>query len=333
MLELAHPWALLLLLLPAAMLLLPAYRESRDSVKVPFFDKLVTLSEQRPQSGAMILRRDRAQRFLVGFMWCCLVLGAAQPQWVGAPVEQQKSGRDLMVAVDLSGSMETRDITLPDGSAVDRLTAVKRVLAELANEREGDRLGLIVFGNAAYLQTPFTDDHRVWTQLLDETEIGMAGQSTVFGDAIGLAIKLFRESDSDNRVLIMLTDGNDTGSTVPPIDAAKVAAANNIRIYTIAIGDPASVGEEALDLHTIERVSGVTGGQDFQALDQTQLQRAYAAIGELEPNLYETVSFRPKQSLHWLPVAIALLLYTVYHSWGTWRTWRDASRAERSRAA
>ena len=200
MYELAHPWALMLLALPLVMWLLPAYRESRDSVRVPFFDKLVEFSEQRPGTGAMILRRDRIQRFLVGFMWLCLVLAAAKPQWVGAPIEQQKSGRDLMIAVDLSGSMETRDFALPDGETVDRLQAVKQVLSELADQRASDRLGLIVFGSAAYLQTSFTDDHIVWEQLLTETEIGMAGQSTVFGDAIGLAIKLFRESQSDNQI-------------------------------------------------------------------------------------------------------------------------------------
>ncbi|MEZ5504128.1 MAG: VWA domain-containing protein [Halioglobus sp.] len=319
MIELAHPWAGALLVLPLLMRLLPAYRESRESVRVPFFAKLVELSEQRPESGAMILRRDRAQLFLVGFMWLCLVLAAAKPEWVGAPIEQQKSGRDLMVAVDLSGSMETRDFVLPDGETVDRLQAVKHVLAELSEQRSSDRLGLIVFGSAAYLQTPFTDDHAVWQQLLSETEIGMAGQSTVFGDAIGLAIKLFKDSDSDNRVLIILTDGNDTGSTVPPIDAAKVAAAYNIRIYTIAIGDPASVGEDALDVDTLDRVSQLTGGQHFQALDQKALQGAYQAIADLEPELYETVSFRPRQSLHWLPISIAMVLYTVYHGIGSLR--------------
>ncbi|MEJ2531784.1 MAG: VWA domain-containing protein [Halioglobus sp.] len=322
MLELAHPWALALLALPVLMRLLPAYKESRDSVKVPFFDKLVELSQQRPQSGAMILRRDRAQRFLVGFMWLCLVVSAAKPEWVGAPVEQQKSGRDLMVAVDLSGSMETRDFTLPGGQTVDRLQAVKYVLEDLADQRASDRLGLIVFGTAAYLQTPFTDDHLVWARLLEETEIGMAGPSTVFGDAIGLAIKLFMDSDSDNRVLIMLTDGNDTGSTVPPVDAAKVAATKEIRIYTIAIGDPAAVGEEALDIETLERVSAVTGGQHFEALDREQLRAAYEAIGELEPELYETISYRPRQSLHWVPVGLAVALYVVYHSVAAWRSSR-----------
>ena len=322
MLELTHPWLLLLLVLPLVMRLMPAYKQSRDSVKVPFFSPLVELSEERPETGAMIVQRDRIQRFLVAFMWLCLVLAAAKPTWVGAPVEQQKSGRDLMVAVDLSGSMEARDFTLPDGSEVDRLQAVKYVLANAGDQHASDRLGLIVFGSAAYLQTPFTDDHAVWGQLLEETEIGMAGQSTVFGDAIGLAIKLFLEGDSDNRVLIILTDGNDTGSTVPPIDAAKVAATHDIRIYTIAIGDPSAVGEEALDLDTIQRVSEVTGGKDFQALDRQQLADAARTIAELEPELYETVSFRPRQSLHWLPVAVIFLLYWLYHSWGAWQTWR-----------
>ena len=327
MFELAHPWALALLLLPLLMRLLPAYKESRDSVRVPFFDKLVTLSEQRPETGAMVLQRDRAQQLLVNFMWLCLVLAAAKPEWIGPPVEQQKSGRDLMIAVDLSGSMEARDFTLPDGTQVDRLETVKYVLAKLADQHASDRLGLIVFGNAPYLQSPFTDDHKVWTQLLADTQIGMAGQSTAFGDAIGLAIKLFKESDSDNRVLIMLTDGNDTASMVPPVDAAKVAATEDIRIYTIAIGDPASVGEEALDIATLQRVSEVSGGRYFQAFDQQQLAGAYEAIGELEPELYETISFRPRQSLHWAPISVALSLYLLYHSFWAWRSWRSARAA------
>ncbi|MEM1155197.1 MAG: VWA domain-containing protein [Pseudomonadota bacterium] len=330
MVELAYPWALALLVLPLLMRLLPDYKESRDSIKVPFFDKLVELSEQRPQTGAMVLRRDRAQLFLVGFTWLCLVLAAAKPQWIGAPIEQQKSGRDLMIAVDLSGSMEATDFALPDGTQVDRLEAVKYVLAELGDQRVSDRLGLIVFGNAPYLQSPFTDDHLIWAELLAETEIGMAGQSTAFGDAIGLAIKLFRENDSDNRVLIILTDGNDTGSMVPPVDAAKVAVSENIRIYTIAIGDPASVGEEALDIETLKRVSDITGGAYFQAFDRVELESAYQAIGELEPELYETISFRPKESLHWIPIGAALILYLLYHGIAAWQS---RSQAETARAA
>ncbi|MFK8048510.1 MAG: VWA domain-containing protein [Halioglobus sp.] len=327
MFELAHPWLLLLLVLPFFMVLLPAYKESRDSVKVPFFEKLVTLSEQNPQTGAKILQRDMAQRVLVTIMWIALVIAGAKPQWIGPPIEQKKSGRDLMIAVDLSGSMEAKDFKLPNGRTVDRLEAVKFLLGDLAEQRSSDRLGLLVFGSAAYLQTPFTDDHTVWTQLLQDTQIGMAGQSTVIGDAIGLAIKLFREGQSDNRVLIILTDGNDTGSVVPPIDAAKVAAVHNIRIYSIAMGDPTTVGEEAIDFKTIERIAQVTGGRAFEALDQVQLEQAYQTIGELEPELYETTSFRPRKSLHYLPIGFALTLFWIYHCVRAWRYWREQGRS------
>jgi Ca-activated chloride channel family protein len=311
--ELAHPLWLLLLPLPLLLRRLPAFKHRRDSVKVPFFNRLVELSEESPQTGAVVLMRSTLQKILVVFTWLCLVLAAAKPEWVSAPVEQTRSARDLMVAVDLSGSMQATDFSTPDGQQVDRLQAVKLVLAELSEQRAGDRLGLIVFGSAPYLQAPFTEDHDTWRTLLEETEIGMAGQSTVFGDAIGLAIHLFEKSDTRNRVLIMLTDGNDTGSKVPPVEAAKVARSRDIRIYTIAIGDPTSVGEEELDIITLKRVAELTGGAYFQALDRTELERAYAEIGELEPELYESTSFRPRYSLHHIPVALVMLYYGLYH--------------------
>ncbi len=313
MIELAHPLWLLLLPLPLLLRRLPAFKHRRDSVKVPFFSRLVELSEESPQTGAVVLMRSSLQKILVVFTWLCLVLAAAKPEWVSAPIEQTRSARDLMVAVDLSGSMQATDFSTPDGQQLDRLQAVKLVLAELSRQRAGDRLGLIVFGSAPYLQAPFTEDHDTWRTLLEETEIGMAGQSTVFGDAIGLAIHLFEKSDTSNRVLIMLTDGNDTGSKVPPVEAAKVARSRDIRIYTIAIGDPTSVGEEELDITTLKRVAELTGGAYFQALDRAELARAYAAIGELEPELYESTSFRPRYSLHHIPVALVMLYYGIYH--------------------
>ena len=312
MFELAHPWALALLAIPLVMRLVPAYRESRDSVKVPFFDKLVELSQQRPDTGAMILTRDRAQRFLVGFMWLALVLAAAKPEWVGPPIEQQKSGRDLMVAVDLSGSMEVQDFALPSGATVNRLEAVKRVLQELAAQRASDRLGLIVFGNAAYLQSPFTDDHLIWQQLLQETEIGMAGQSTVFGDAIGLAIKLFMEGGSENRVLIMLTDGNDTGSLIPPERAAEISHDNGVVVHTIAIGDPTSVGEQALDEVTLGNIATTTGGGYFHASDRRELEAIYDHIDEINPREVETQSYRPIIDLYHWPLAAGILISLLY---------------------
>lgn len=310
-LSFAAPWAFLLVPLPLLMRFLPPYRESRDAVRAPFFERLILASETRPQRGAMVLMRRRGQQLLVLSMWLALVLAAARPQWVGDPIEHQRAGRDLMIAVDLSGSMETADFTDNLGEKVDRLTAVKAVLQRLLNERQGDRLGLIVFGNAAYLQAPFTEDHSTWATLLAETRIRMAGPSTVFGDAIGLSIKLFEEAKTDNRVLLVLTDGNDTGSVVPPIDAAIVAAARNIRIYPIAIGDPASAGNEAIDQRTLDRVAEVTGGRSFTALDRQALNEAFTLLAELEPSVFERLSFRPKTDLHWLPIVAVLLLYLL----------------------
>ena len=178
--------------------------------------------------------------------------------------------------------------------------------------REHDRLGLIVFGDSPYLQAPFTQDHDAWITLLNETEIAMAGQSTMFGDAIGLAIKLFEFSESDNRVLIVLTDGNDTGSKVPPIEAAKVAAHKGLTIYTIAVGNPETTGEEALDLEVMEAIAEITGGGFYQALDRTQLQTAYEEIARLEPEEFETLSYRPRHSLHHYPLAIVMTGYLLF---------------------
>ncbi|MEE4192185.1 MAG: VWA domain-containing protein [Halieaceae bacterium] len=329
MIELAHPLWLLLLPLPLLLRRLPAFKHRRDSVKVPFFQRLVDLSEEAPQTGAVVLVKTTLQKILLVFTWLCLVLAAAKPEWVGEPVEQSRSARDLMVAVDLSGSMQATDFATPEGEQINRLEAVKRVLTELAAERGGDRLGLIVFGSAPYLQAPFTEDHETWRTLLLETEIGMAGQSTVFGDAIGLAIHLFAKSDTENRVLMILTDGNDTGSKVPPVEAAKVARSRDIRIHTVAMGDPTSVGEEELDVETLKRVAELTGGAYFQAMDREQLQRAYAAIAALEPEEYESISFRPRHSLHHIPVALVMLYYGIYHVLAGWA----ASRREAQHVA
>jgi len=310
-LDWVHPWAFMLLPLPLVMRFIPAYRERRDAVRVPFFTRLLEATESRPQRGAMLLIRRRGQKILIALMWLSLVIAAAKPQWLGEPIEQQKAGRDLMIAVDLSGSMETEDFSQADGKPADRLTAVKTVLRQLANERAGDRLGLIVFGSSAYLQSPFTEDHRTWLLLLNETRIRMAGPSTALGDAVGLAIKLFKDAETEHRVLLLLTDGNDTGSLVPPVDAARFAATEDIRIYPIAVGDPTAVGEEAIDLDTLARMAEVTGGQAFEALSSEDLIAVFKLLDTLEPNIFESVKFRPRTDIHWLPLGAVLMLYLL----------------------
>ena len=313
MFEFAYP--LLFLFLPLPLLvywLSPVHQESQDSVRVPFFQRLVELTGQKPSRGAVVLQRVLFQQFWVPVTWLLLITALARPEWVGEPIEQTKSARDLMVAVDLSGSMETNDFRTTDGVDISRLAAVKQVLAEFIDQREHDRLGLIVFGDSPYLQAPFTEDHAAWITLLNETEIAMAGQSTMFGDAIGLAIKLFEYSETDNRVLIVLTDGNDTGSKVPPIEAAKVAEHKGVTIYTIAIGDPETSGDEALDLEVMEAIADITGGGFYKALDRAQLQKAYEDIARLEPEEFETLSYRPRYSLHHYPLAIVISGYLLF---------------------
>ena len=166
---------------------------------------------------------------------------------------------------------------------------------------------------------------KTWLTLLNETEIGMAGQSTVFGDSIGLAIKLFENSDSSNRTLIILTDGNDTGSLVPPVEAARIAAASGVKIYVIAVGDPETIGEEAMDMDTISAVVELTGGQFFHALDSKQLDQASDAISKLEKDTFETLSYSPRTSLHYYPLVLVATLYLLFHSFMALQlTWKKA---------
>lgn len=331
MFEFANPWMFIVLPLPLLVRwLMPAYKESQDSIRVPFFQRLVELTGQKPSKGAVVLQRVLFQKIWIPLTWILLVFAIAKPEWVGDPVEQTRSARDLMVAVDLSGSMDAKDFRGVDGKNISRLAAVKMVLKEFAAERKHDRLGLIVFGDSPYLQAPFTEDHKTWMTLLEETEIAMAGQSTMFGDAIGLAIKLFDNSKTKNRTLIVLTDGNDTGSKVPPEEAAKVAKYKEVTIYTIAIGDPETLGEEALDIDVMKSIAEITGGGYYQALDRGQLQNAYEDIARLEPEEYETLSFRPRQSLHHYPLAIIIvgfLLFFITMSWRTQLRNRQNSRA------
>jgi len=312
MIEFAHPELFLLIPLPLLITwLAPAYKERKASVKVPYFARLVDVTGEKPQSGAVLLNRKFIQRVIIVFAWLCIVTSMAKPEIIGPVISQTKAARDLMIAVDLSGSMSVQDFKLENNQMVDRLTAVKQVLTGFAQNREHDRLGLILFGDAAYLQAPFTADISTWLALLDETEIGMAGQSTAFGDAIGLAISVFESSETKKRVLIVLTDGNDTGSKVPPVEAAKVAAAYDIKIYTIAIGDPTAVGEEKVDLAALQKMSEFTGGKSYQALNTEELEQVYDEINNMEPEQFDSLSFRPKTSIHHYPIILFAMLYLV----------------------
>ncbi|MGF1793016.1 VWA domain-containing protein [Photobacterium profundum] len=352
MIELAHPWWLLTLPLPYLVYkFMPAYRTRRAAVKVPFFDVLNTLIPDAPSEGAVKLRPSWWQRIALLTTWLMLVFAMTQPMWLGKSQTRTLIGRDVMIVVDLSGSMAEKDFLTPYGEKHTRLDAVKQVLAQFSQHRDGDRLGLILFGDAAYLQAPFTADHEAWLALLDETQVGMAGQSTHLGDAIGLAIKVFNDQADaakqaatqqgsavvtrpvKEKVVIVLTDGNDTDSLVPPIDAAKVAASRDIRIHMIAMGDPRTVGEQALDMEVIEQVASLTGGQSFQALSPVELTRVYKKIGELEPQQYDSTTYRPKTSMHFMPIMLALVIYLFAFSLTTWHAKRKQSHKGSKKSA
>jgi len=314
MLHFDHPWLFVLLALPLLVrFLLPAYREGKESVRAPFFDQLAGAAGQRPAKGAVVLRRNVFQVLTLPLAWLLLVTALAAPQWLEEPIEQIESARDLMLAVDLSGSMETRDFSGGDGALVDRLTAVKTVLGDFIARRETDRLGLILFGNAAFLQVPFTMDHETFATLLDETRIGMAGPRTMLGDAVGLAIRVFEESEAEQRLLLLLTDGNDTGSKIPPVKAAEIAAQREITIHVIGVGDPEAAGEAPLDQETLQGMAEATGGRLFLAEDASELEAVYAEIDGLEPQEFEAFSYRPKRPLYHWPLGAALALLAAYH--------------------
>lgn len=306
----------LFLLLPLPLLVrrwAPPYATPQEGLRVPFFQNLVSLTGQTPSKGATILRPNWAQRLLVPLCWVLLVMALAQPQWLGEPITQVQSARDLMLMVDLSQSMEARDFTDEDGNPVDRLAAVKLVLNDFIENREGDRIGLILFGSKAYLQVPFTQDLDVARFLLNEAQTKMAGPQTNLGDAIGFAIQTFETSDTDNRVTILLTDGNDTGSQVPPAKAADIAAQNDIVIYTVAIGDPTTVGEQKLDEAALQDIADQTGGQFFRASDRESLATIYDTLDQLEPQEFDSRSYQPKHDLFPIPLAGVVVLTLGYH--------------------
>ena len=315
MMILAWPWALAALPLPLlARFLPPAQPAAGSALRLP----------RLQASGALELagspRRHRLGLTLAWLAWALLVLATARPEWLGDPVRLPVAGRDLMLAVDVSGSMENQDYLL-DGRPANRLDVVKSVAGRFIERRQGDRLGLILFGSRAYLQTPLTQDRATVQTMLDESVIGLAGRETAIGDAIALAVKRRRDREDDNRVLILLTDGTQTAGTLAPQEAAKLAAQAGVRVYTIGIGGGAlgvqtpfgMLRRQASDLDpaTLEAIAQATGGRYFQAMDTARLEAIYEELDRLEPSERDTRTFRPLQSLYVWPAGAALMLALV----------------------
>jgi Ca-activated chloride channel family protein len=309
MIQLGLPWALILLPLPLLVWrFAPPHREQVVGVRFPFFRRITEAANAQPRPGAVVLSRSRLQMGAAICVWALIVLALTQPQRVGAPIERVKAARDVVLAIDISGSMDTRDFKRADGGRLQRLDAVKQVVAEFIAGRDGDRLGLIVFGSKAYVQAPLTEDRDTILALLNRTEVGMAGPHTALGDAIGLAIRTFEVSKIEQRLLILLSDGSDTASAMSPVSAAEIAASKGVEIYTVGVGDPDASGENRVDLKALYDIARRTNGAYFFAADTEALTEVYSRIDALTPRKTETLSYRPRQSLaHW-PLGIAVLI-------------------------
>ena len=308
-----YPWLWLLLPLPLlAWRYLPAYREARRAVRVPFFSAISPALGVRPVKSG--ISRGRWQLPLNLLVWLLVLAALARPVWVEPPLQQTQPVRDLLLAIDISQSMEARDYLDGAGQQVDRLTAVKQVVQGFIDKRPHDRMGLIVFGGGAYPQAPLTLDHASLKILLDDIGIGMAGPNTAIGDAIGLGIKMLEHSQQPDKTLILLTDGNDSHSAIPPDQAAALAAQQHIRIHSIGIGDPTASGENRVDSKVLELIAKTTGGRSFMANDSAALAQVYTTLDQLTPHEVQHLSYQPKRDLFWLPLGAALLLLSLVHS-------------------
>ena len=315
MLQLLWPWMLAAVVAPfvVARLAPRAPDAAGAPIRIPYFDEAIVWSS-RPAAT-----RPRIRLVIALLAWCALVLAAARPQWVGDPVPLPVRGRDLMLALDLSGSMREQDMKSGAGFEA-RIDVVKRVAGDFVARRTGDRVGLILFGTRAYLQAPFTLDLDTVSEMITETVLGLAGEQTAIGDAIGLAVKRLRERPMEKRVLVLLTDGADTASQVDPVAAARFAADEEITIYAIGVGADEEASRRwfgtqrtrsVLDESTLQTITGMTDGRYFRALDAAELEEIYRLIDVLEPIGGDDEVFRSTRELfHW-PLGFSVILFAL----------------------
>lgn len=305
-------WPYLFLLLPVPWLIFRLVPPSTTSVAL----KIPDLEDFAHFQKSARFAQPKLRLFLAFFIWAALVTAAARPQYIGKAVELPQSGRDLMLAVDLSGSMRIEDFEIKN-QQVDRLTALKLIACDFIDRRKGDRIGLILFGTKAYLQTPLTFDLATVKQLLVEASVGLAGGETAIGDAIGLAVKHLRESPNESRVLILLTDGRNNTGNLTPEKAVELASHIQLKIHTVAIGaDEMTVRtlfgvrtvnpSSELDEKTLKMVAEKTGGKYFRAYDTQELAQIYQEIDRLETKERANQFYRPQKEIYWWPLLVAI---------------------------
>ncbi|MEK6749625.1 MAG: VWA domain-containing protein [Pseudomonadota bacterium] len=316
MIHFAWPWLWLVLPLPYLVWRwAPPLSAPTGVLHAPIFARVQALMA----GGAKGAARPTWALAIAALAWAALVCAAARPEWLGETVSLNVSGRDVMLAIDLSGSMARPDFSL-QGEPANRLDVIKAVAGDFIERRTGDRVGLILFGRRAYLHVPLTFDRRTVRTLLDEAEIGLAGQETAIGDALGLATKHLRERPQQSRVLVLMTDGAQTAGELPPLEAAKLAADSGLRVYTIGVGadsmqvgggifGPTVVNPSAdLDEDTLQQIADLTQARYFRAKDTRGMKKIYVELDNLEPVVSDQVQMRPVHALFYWPLAFSLVL-------------------------
>ncbi|MAN69767.1 MAG: BatB protein [Gammaproteobacteria bacterium] len=314
-------WPLAFLLTPAPILvrwLIKASRKKQPALTVPSLEGFSGLSSNESFSATL----STVKLIILWLAWILLIAAVARPQWVGEMVSLPTTGRDLMLAIDISGSMATEDMQV-NNEYVDRLSVVKAVISQFLDARKGDRVGLVLFGTNAYVQAPLTFDLKSVKKLMIEAPVGIAGGKTAIGDAIGLTVKRLRERQNEEKVVILLTDGANNVGEIPPIKAAELASVDGIKIYTIGVGAeemrvPSLFGSLAgrttnpsadLDEETLSKIAEATQGRYFRAKDTNTLAQIYELIDKLEPIEQEPETYRPFQVLYYWPLGISLCLF------------------------
>ncbi len=319
-------WLPILLLLPLPWImraLLPRAKSAGSRLlQIPFYQEINEIAVEAEQKH---YRKPWRSKLIYWFIWTLLVVAAAAPQYVGEPISITAKARDLMLAVDVSESMRVKDLRLA-GEQVDRLAVVKNVLQDFIDKRKGDRLGLILFGSQAYLQTPLTFDRKTLQQLLNESQIGIAGPKTAIGDAIGLALKRLKDRPNQSKVLVLLTDGANTAGEIQPLQAAELAAQKGLKIYTIGVGAEemtmpgifgSSLGARRinpsadLDEATLSKIAELTDGRYFRAKTSESLRHIYELVDQLEPIDADQQTYRPIKALFHYPLLLAFIISAI----------------------
>lgn len=305
--QFAYPYVAVFAFLPILIYwLLPAIKNRSTALIYPYFDSSAKVSLQKPRKAAYIKKRSWLASIIMFVIWILLVVAMASPQLVGKPEKKIKTSRNFLILADLSFSMAKNDWNI-DGKRVTRWEAVKGIMQDFIVKRESDKMGLIFFASNAYVQAPFTTDLKTVQTMLDEADVGMAGQMTNIGKAIVKGMDLFERDTISNKVMLLLTDGVDSGTDILPLDAANMAKKDSTIIYTIGIGDPGSSGSD-LDERTLTDIAELTDAKYFRAKDAEELEKIYTELEKLEPVEYEEESYTPITLLYYYPLGVALIL-------------------------